>query len=222
MPGALTVPTAISAPATTPSVRSRRDHADSTPTPAIFDGLTGLRARVGRLAEALAAFYERSEIWWRAYEREPELISAWNGGVDQYYADIDRLMRAALDELSADERSVAVVASVIGPPTFFALKARGLSTDDAVRLCVELALPWLELRRELLARGPEAREAGNTCAQPSDVTRPDVPRTRPPFRDPSARSRHAARPSRHLNAARWPRSSAPRQPTLAIPTGSRH
>jgi AcrR family transcriptional regulator len=121
------------------------------PTPAIFDGLDNLPARVQRLAEDLAAFYERSEPWWRAYEREPDLISAWSGGVDQYYADVERLMRAALGELSDDERSVAVVASVIGPPTFFALRARGLSSDEAVRLCLDLALPWLEQRRDRLA-----------------------------------------------------------------------
>jgi len=45
-------------------------------------------------------------------------VSDPHGGVDQYYADIERLLRAALGELSSDERSVAVVASVIGPPTF--------------------------------------------------------------------------------------------------------
>jgi AcrR family transcriptional regulator len=117
------------------------------PTTAIFDGLAGLADRVERLATELAAFYERSEPWWRAYEREPELISAWGGGVDTYYADVERLMRAALLDLSSDERSVAVVASVIGPPTFFALRGRGLSSDEAVQLSVELALPWLERRR---------------------------------------------------------------------------
>ena len=56
-------------------------------------------------------------------------------------------MRAALGDLGTDEWSVAVVASVVGPPTFFALRARGLSSDDAVRLTVELAVPWLERRR---------------------------------------------------------------------------
>ena len=121
------------------------------PTSEIFEGLITLGDRVGRLARELAAFYERSEPWWRAYEREPELINAWSGGVDQYYADVDRLMRAALGELSSDERSVAVVASVIGPPTFFALRGRGLSSDEAVAMCVELALPWLEHRRDELA-----------------------------------------------------------------------
>jgi AcrR family transcriptional regulator len=120
------------------------------PTPAIFDGIDDFSARVERLARELAAFYERSEPWWRAYEREPELINAWSGGVDQYYGDIDRLMRAALGELGDDELSVAVVASVIGPPTFFALRGRNLSSDEAVRLSLELALPWLEKRRDRL------------------------------------------------------------------------
>ena len=121
------------------------------PTISIFEGAGNLRDRVGRLARELAAFYERSEPWWRAYEREPDLISAWSGGVDQYYADIERLMRAALGELSADDQSLAVVASVIGPPTFFALRGRGLTTQEAVRLSLELALPWLEQRSAALA-----------------------------------------------------------------------
>ena len=116
------------------------------PTLEIFDGLKTLRDRVERLARELAAFYERSEPWWRAYEREPELIRAWGGGVDQYYADIERLMRTALGELSSDERSLAVIASVIGPPTFFALRGRGLTSDEAVELSLEIAVPWLEQR----------------------------------------------------------------------------
>jgi AcrR family transcriptional regulator len=117
------------------------------PTASIFDGVDGLAARLERLATELATFYERSEPWWRAYEREPELIQAWGGGVDQYYGDVDRLMRSALGDLSTDDEAVAVVAAVVGPPTFFALRARGLSSDDAVRLCLELAVPWLEDRQ---------------------------------------------------------------------------
>lgn len=81
-------------------------------------------------------------------------VSDPHGGVDQYYADIERLLRAALGELSSDERSVAVVASVIGPPTFFALRGRGLSSDEAVVLSLELAIPWLEQRRDELAGRP--------------------------------------------------------------------
>ncbi len=123
------------------------------PTPAIFDGATDLAARVTRLAEALGEFYERSGPWWRAYEREPELIAAWGGGVDDYYAQIEALIRTALGDLADDDRSVAVVASVIGPPTFFALRSRGMATSDAVTLSLELAVPWLERRRTQFATG---------------------------------------------------------------------
>jgi AcrR family transcriptional regulator len=122
-----------------------------TPTPAIFEGLDSLRDRVQRLARELADFYERGEPWWGVYQREPELIDAWSGGVDTFYADIDGLMRTALGDLGSDDRSVAVVASVIGPPTFFALRGRGLTNDEAAGLTLELALPWLEQRQDELA-----------------------------------------------------------------------
>jgi AcrR family transcriptional regulator len=121
------------------------------PTASIFEGARDLEDRIRRLARELAVFYERSEPWWRAYEREPDLISAWGGGVDQYYADIERLMREALGELSGDDRSLAVVASVIGPPTFFAMRGRGLTSEDAVALTIELVLPWLDRRAKELA-----------------------------------------------------------------------
>jgi hypothetical protein len=52
---------------------------------------------------------------------------------------------------------VAVVASVIGPPTFFALEARGLSVDEAAALTLELALPWVSRRRDELVAREESR-----------------------------------------------------------------
>lgn len=127
------------------------------PTPEILDGAADLAERLRRLSFELAAFYERGQPWWRAYEREPELIQAWSGGLDRYYADIEQLMRAALGPLASDERSLAVVAAVIGPPTFFALRARGLSSDEAADLCVALALPWLEARLDQVGAGPKSR-----------------------------------------------------------------
>jgi AcrR family transcriptional regulator len=130
------------------------------PTPAILDGAADLRTRVERLATELAALYERSEPWWRAYEREPELIRAWGGGIERYYADIDDLMRAALGDLSGDRQALAVIASVIGPPTFFALRARGLSSAKAVRVSVDLAVPWLEAQRA--RRSGSGRGKGRT------------------------------------------------------------
>ena len=55
-------------------------------------------------------------------------------------------MRAALGPLSSDDVALGVVAAVIGPPTFFALRSRGMSSEAAVDLGLELAVPWLEAR----------------------------------------------------------------------------
>ncbi len=63
------------------------------PTPAIFEDATGIGERVTRLASELAAFYDRSEPAWQLYRQEPDLIQAWSGGVDRYYANIDELMQ---------------------------------------------------------------------------------------------------------------------------------
>ena len=55
-------------------------------------------------------------------------------------------------DLGDDDRSVAVIASVVGPPAFFALRGRGYSSDSAVALTLELVLPWLDARRDQLAQ----------------------------------------------------------------------
>jgi len=116
------------------------------PEPSLFDGIPDVPRRISRLAEALAEFYERSEPWWLAYQREPDLIGAWNSGADRFYADLDALMRTALGPLATDDEAVAVVASVIGPPAYFALRGRGLTAQRAVDICIELTVPWLEAR----------------------------------------------------------------------------
>jgi AcrR family transcriptional regulator len=116
------------------------------PTPAIFEGVAGIRDRVTRLALELAAFYERSSSAWALYRQQPDIVEAWAGGVDRYYADIEALMRLSLGPLETDETALALVAAVIGPPTFFALRARGLSAEEAAELCVAVTVPWLETR----------------------------------------------------------------------------
>jgi AcrR family transcriptional regulator len=123
------------------------------PSAAIFDGLESVDARIRTLALEMAAFYERSEAWWLAYQRDHELINAWSEGVDRYYRDIEELMRASLGPMSADETAVALLSAVVGPPTFFALRARGLSSADTAELSVALVVPWLLAR--LKASGSE-------------------------------------------------------------------
>jgi AcrR family transcriptional regulator len=112
----------------------------------IFDGIEGTPARLRRLALELAAFYDRSEPWWRAWAREPELAAAWTSGTDRYERDADALVRTALGPLGTDEKAVSVVATIIGPPTYFALRQRGLGSTEAFDLGLELVIPWLAAR----------------------------------------------------------------------------
>jgi hypothetical protein len=44
-----------------------------------------LEARSGAPIPANPTLDMSGAPWWRVYEREPELIRAWCGGVDQYY-----------------------------------------------------------------------------------------------------------------------------------------
>src|SRR5262249_30581531 len=97
-------------------------------------------------------FYERSEPWWHAYQREPELIDAWASGEARYYEAQIALIATALGDLASDRGSMAVLSAVVGPPTIFAFRSSGLSYSEAGTLAAELAVPWLERRaRELSA-----------------------------------------------------------------------
>jgi AcrR family transcriptional regulator len=116
------------------------------PDASIFDGTERLGEGIERLAVELAAFSDRGETWWFVMQREPELAAAWSGLQEAYESRLDHLMRAALGSLGRDDLALAVVAAVIGPPTFYALRGRGLTSAEAVETGVALVVPWLEAR----------------------------------------------------------------------------
>jgi AcrR family transcriptional regulator len=116
------------------------------PGPELFDGLEQISERIAALARELAAFFDRSEPWWRLYDRDPALGKSWSGAERRYFANLDRLVRLALGPLRADEIAVAVTTAVIGPPVFVALRGAGLSNREAVEVSAQLVVPWLEAR----------------------------------------------------------------------------
>jgi AcrR family transcriptional regulator len=140
------------------------------PSERIFDGIDGIGPRLRRLAEAMADFYERSQPWWLAYEREPELFEAWSSRVERYNASMDAFMRAALGPLGDDDRALTVVAAIIGPPAFFNFRSRGLSSPEAVDLGLELTVPWLEAR---LAAATAAAPVSAAAPLPASTTAAD-------------------------------------------------
>jgi AcrR family transcriptional regulator len=117
------------------------------PDPArLAEGRT-LAARLERLAEALADLSRRGQAWWDLMQREPALGAIWHSLEEAYEVRLQLLVRAALGPLADDPEATAVVATVIGPPTFYGLQQRGLSADAATRIGLELSVPWLEARK---------------------------------------------------------------------------
>jgi AcrR family transcriptional regulator len=116
------------------------------PGPAIFADLDALDDRIDRLAHELAAFYIRGEPWWRIFTQDEALGEAWAGAQARYSADVDVLLRAALGPRGDDDTALAVLSSVVGPPVFFGLRARGMSADEAANHAVALIVPWLKRR----------------------------------------------------------------------------
>lgn len=119
------------------------------PAPDIFDGVDGLRDRIDLLVRELSAFFNRSEPWWRASQREGPGVSFWADAEARYYQQLDVLVRAALGPLSSDEDAVAVVITVFGRWVIGSLQQAGRTSEEAERLVADLLASWLETRSPL-------------------------------------------------------------------------
>lgn len=109
----------------------------------IFDGTRGPAARVAALARAMAAYYERSQPWYRMAEFDERPLQAWAEARARYDAEYDALVRTALGPLGRDDAVVAVVAGMLDPAVFGALARRGHTATAAADLLGALLAPWL-------------------------------------------------------------------------------
>jgi hypothetical protein len=116
------------------------------PTQDLFDGVVGLRDRVDLLVRELSAFFDRSEPWWRASQRDDPGVSFWADAEARYYQQLDALVRTALGPLSSDEDAVAVVITVFGRWVIGSLQETGRTSEQAVGLVSDLLASWLETR----------------------------------------------------------------------------
>jgi AcrR family transcriptional regulator len=115
----------------------------SVPGEEIFVGLNTVDQRIAKLVRELAAFYERSNPWYRIHERDREQVKALAEGEARFYGTIDALVKMALDPLGTDEKTVAVVTALINPSVLGVLRERGFSTEAAAEIVVDLLLLWL-------------------------------------------------------------------------------
>ena len=116
------------------------------PTPDLFDGVVGLRDRVDLLVQEMSAFFDRSDPWYRASQREGPGTSFWADAEARYYQQLDVLVRTALGPLSSDEDAVAVVVTVFGRWVIGSLQETGRANEEAVSLVSDLLGSWLETR----------------------------------------------------------------------------
>ncbi len=116
------------------------------PTPDLLDGVDGLRDRVDLLVRELSAFFDRSESWYRASQREGPGVSFWADAEASFYRQLDALVRAALGPLSSDEDAVAVVMTVFGRWVIGSLQETGRTSEGAMSLVSDMLASWLETR----------------------------------------------------------------------------
>jgi AcrR family transcriptional regulator len=115
------------------------------PGESIFAGASSPTERVRRLAVEMAAFSERGTEWWEIRERDPDLAQAWTAPEVQYRERLERLVRAAVAPHDGDAAVVAVVRTAV-EPLYYALRASGSSSDEAVAIGLSMVLPWLDER----------------------------------------------------------------------------
>ena len=116
------------------------------PTPNLFDGVDRLSDRIHLLVRELAAFFERSEPWYRVSQREPADVEFWADAETRYYGELEALVRAALGPLATDADAVAVVSAVLGTWVIGTIQATGRSAETAVELVSDLLATWLATR----------------------------------------------------------------------------
>lgn len=114
------------------------------PTEAILEGVDNLAERVRRVARELAAFYERSEPWYRVYEREQGRVKVLTDAAARFFERIDRLVRLALGPLGRDEAAATVTMTLVNPGVFGQLRSRGMTTTEAADVIADVLLAWLE------------------------------------------------------------------------------
>jgi AcrR family transcriptional regulator len=113
------------------------------PKEEIFAGLHTVEQRVAKLVRELAAFYERSDPWYRIHERDKHQVKALAEGEASFRDTVDNQVRMALGHLSTDDRTVAIVTALINPGVLGVLRGRGLSMEAAADVVVDLLLLWL-------------------------------------------------------------------------------
>lgn len=101
--------------------------------------------RIKRVADALFAFYERGGSHLDADLRERELpaVREWE---EFLRAMVAGFIGEALVGFHQDAKTIIKLSFLFDFPTFRAMRARGISANEASRIAAEMAIAWLGIR----------------------------------------------------------------------------
>lgn len=106
------------------------------PSPVILDGLRSFSARVRAVTQAMFAFYERTNVWFRLLGDELTDVPAITRADAEFRGKVAALLGAAFGT-HADERLFRVAGGLIHPATLNALREVGWSVEEAADLIAD-------------------------------------------------------------------------------------
>ena len=112
------------------------------PTGAIFDGSTGRRERIERLAAALFAYYERIPAL-PSVRRDRHLAPALQHAVEHEADNRHRLAARAIDARRRDRRT-ALIAALVDLDVYLALRRQGFEPAAAALQVAAVLNAWLD------------------------------------------------------------------------------
>lgn len=109
------------------------------PDSTIFTGTRSLAGRLRALTASMYAFFERTSHWFELLGPELVEVPALAGAEAAFWASIRQLYEQALAG-SDDELLAKTAAGLLHPATFGALKAAGMSVDQAAAVVADLLI----------------------------------------------------------------------------------
>lgn len=107
------------------------------PNSTIFNGVRSLTGRLGVLTTSMYAFFERTSHWFELLGAELVEVPALARAQAAFWASIQQLYEQALGG-SNDHLLAKTTAGLLHPATFSALKAAGMSADEAAAVVAGL------------------------------------------------------------------------------------
>jgi AcrR family transcriptional regulator len=107
------------------------------PNSTIFSGVRSLTGRLGVLTTSMYAFFERTSHWFELLGAELVEVPALARAEAAFWASVQQLYGQALGG-SNDDLLAKATAGLLHPATFSALKAAGMSADEAAAVVAGL------------------------------------------------------------------------------------